>query len=178
MRYTTITAQNAAGTALTSSTTETVIPTAAQCQGSRTIPANFLKVGNQIRVRARGIYSTPTGSDTINMRARYGGTGGVQLAATGAVDPGLASTAFGWDIDVVLTVRSIGASGTVVAAGGFHVRQDNATNGTNNWFPMGANTTITIDTTVATTIDLTAQWSASLATLTITCSQYTVEVIA
>lgn len=172
-----VTVQNVAGTALTNTTTETVIPTAAQCQGNRTIPANFLKVGSQIRVVARGIYTTPTGADTINMRVRYGGTGGTQLAATGAVDPNTAAvTDVRWDLDVVMTVRSTGATGTLVANGFFKV-VSSGTAGTVRWWEMGGNTTVTFDTTTATAIDLTAQWGTAATTFSITCTEFSVEVV-
>jgi len=171
-----VTVQTVAGTAYSNSTTETILPTAAQCQGSRTIPANFLKVGTQIRVRARGIMSFPSTGDTIAWRIRWGGTGGTQLAISTADPSSGVGTTRGWDIDVVLTVRSTGATGTVIANGTFTIRSEDATAGLIRFYTFGDNATVTFNTTTANTVDLTAAWSVASTSLTVTCTQFSVEV--
>lgn len=59
--------QTAAGTALTNSTTETVL-------GSYSIPASTIKLGTVMRVRYQVIASTTTGATTLIVRLRLGPT--------------------------------------------------------------------------------------------------------
>lgn len=57
----------AAGTALTNSTTETVL-------GSCTIPANTIKAGTVVQIRYQGIVTADNGATTLTVRLRIGAT--------------------------------------------------------------------------------------------------------
>lgn len=80
--------------------------------GTYTIPANSLRVGDTFRVRANGTAST--GGDTLTLRVRLGGVSGSILIVSAAPT---AVTNDDWQIDVVFTVRTVSATGTVIAGG-------------------------------------------------------------
>lgn len=137
----------AASTAVTTTTTETLF------SKSLTIPANTLQPGDVIRVRAQAIATATNSTDTLTLKLYVGGLTGTAVANTGAVD--VANSDIGYfDFDVV--IRTIGASGTLVAAG---------------VLGLGASGTITakaaflasttIDTTAAQVVGVGATWSTN-----------------
>lgn len=76
-----------------------------------TIPANTLKAGDVVRIRAQVIATATNSTDTLALKAFLGTT---EVAAVAAVD--VANGDIGViDLDVV--IRTIGAGGTCVAAG-------------------------------------------------------------
>jgi hypothetical protein len=99
------------GTALTNSTTATsILPAAAKF----TMPANYLKVGDVIRVRASGRISTVvTTPGTLTLDIRSGSStvifngGAMNLNVT-------AQTNASWWYDAYLTVRAVGTSANVL----------------------------------------------------------------
>lgn len=102
-----LSANPAASTAITGAT-ET---SAAFSTASVTIPANYLRVGSVVRIRAQGICTATTGSETHIFEVKLGS---VTLAATGNIDP---ATNDVFDAEFDFVVRAIGASGTVVGSG-------------------------------------------------------------
>ena len=101
----------AAGTALTNNTTPTNLGVAP------TIPANVLKVGDRIKVRAQVIATATNSTDTLNVKFQLTPAvsgSAVDCAVTGAVDVANNDIAY---IDFELTVRTIGATGTMVGTG-------------------------------------------------------------
>lgn len=76
-----------------------------------TLPANTLKVGTKVRMRAVGHHTATTGSETLLFTVRAGTTA---LAVTGNIDP-VANDM--WEIDFEFDVRAIGSSGQVVGMG-------------------------------------------------------------
>ncbi len=99
------------GSAIANTTTETAIFTAP------TIPANYMKDGRTLLLRARGQYST-TGTPSLTFRVRWGAAvSGTLIATSGAITGGSGVTAAMWEVEVLMTVRSNGASGTVMALG-------------------------------------------------------------
>jgi len=78
-----------------------------------TLPANFLKAGMTIRIKVFGVMSSSTTAVSQRVRCRYGGVSGTILADTGAVTVvnSLANALV--VIDIVITVLSVGANGTV-----------------------------------------------------------------
>lgn len=86
---------------------ETVVMTA-------TIPADTLRVGDQIEIDARAEDTATTSTETSTARTRVGGVSGVIAAATAAVDTA--------DNDLAMLtgkawVEAIGASGSIIAQG-------------------------------------------------------------
>ena len=79
--------------------------------GSYTIPANFLKVGDVVRIRAKAFCSGQNGTDTHRVKAYIGATALADSTAL-ALDPN------DWVMfEIALTIRTIGASGTFIADG-------------------------------------------------------------
>jgi hypothetical protein len=79
--------------------------------GAYTIPANTLKVGTVVKVRARGLYTAATGAETHVLGVAVAGTA---IASSGAIDPA-ANDLF--DIEFVFTCRAVGGSGTITGSG-------------------------------------------------------------
>lgn len=136
----------AASTAVTNTTTET------KFDKSVTLPANTLKVGDVIKVRAQVIATSTNSTDTLDIQLRLNTT---DVIATGAVDVANNDIAI---IDFELVIRTVGASGTYVGAG---------------YVSLGAAGTVTakaqfkastaIDTTAAQEVNVSATWSVASA---------------
>lgn len=159
-------------TAVASTTTETALFAAP------TIPANYLQDGRTLRIRAIGKYST-TATPTMIFGLRYGtATGGVLLCKTAACTTPSGVTNAMWDLDVLLTVRSNGATGTVMSNGTARVFAGVAgtvasATGEGLVTPMTNGGVITpaaatCDLTADTALTITLTWSASSASNTAT----------
>jgi hypothetical protein len=135
----------AASTALTNTTAETVFS-----NGTVTFPANSLKAGDVIRVRAQAIATATNSTDTLNLKLYIGAT---LIAQTGALD--VVNNDIGM-FDVELVIRTAGATGTFVAEGFAYI----GTPGTANFKPVFLGST-TIDTTAAQAITLSGTWSVA-----------------
>jgi hypothetical protein len=127
-------ANTAAATAITGAT-----ETDAMFDKSISIPANTLKAGSVIRVRAQGIHTATTGAETHTIALKLGSTA---LVSHAAVDPAT-NDVFVFDFAVV--VRTAGASGTMVGAG-FSLATGAAATGT---MKAAALASTAVDTTAA-----------------------------
>ena len=136
----------AASSAVTNTTTETNFDT------NFTIPANTLKAGDVLRVRAQAIATATNSTDTLNLKLKLGSTA---VLATGAVD--VANNDVGY-IEADVVIRTIGASGTLVATGVTALGVE----GTVTAKP-GKLASTTIDTTAATACAISATWSVASA---------------
>lgn len=158
--------------AVASTAAETTLVDSTSAIGTNTFAANYLQVGKSIRLRASGVYGT-TGSPTLQLRLRWGAAGsGTVLLDTGAQTV-TGATARTWAIDVILTART-----TASLMGQGHVRL-NTTSAILSalWeFSTGSAGVASLATT-ATALTLSAQWSASSASNTITCTNMTMEVV-
>lgn len=174
----TITWATASGTAIASTSTETII------FPNVTIPANYMQDGRTLRIRAFGQYSN-TATPTLTFWLRWGGVSGTVLCTTAAVTTPSGVTAATWDIDIILTTRSNGSSGTIMANGTATVHAAVAptvasATGNAATTPMtaGGVTTpaaVTVDLTADTALSITAKWSASSSSNTLTGLNYTIE---
>lgn len=156
------------GSALASSTTLTDISPAPQL----TLPANYLYVGQVLRVHAYGRYST-TGTPTLLLGVYYGGVAGTAIATTGTIITPSGVTNQTFCLEMTIVCRSVGSSGTVIGIG--KTFGQNAATNSVNMIPATAPSTATIDTTSAKAITLGAQWGTSSASNTITCHVFEVE---
>ena len=154
-----------ASSSLASSTSETTILAAGD--GSLTIPANSLSVGKSILVKGGGTISC-TATPTLTLRFKFGGSNVIaQNLTPSAIDTGgdtenycdTADKIFSFD--VVCTVRSVGASGSVICSGG--KSQIFSNNKAGGLVSMGSGSPVTINTTAAITLNFTGQWDASSA---------------
>ncbi len=95
----------AAGTALTASSTETLL-------GSYSIPADTLKAGTVVKVRFQGICTGANSSDTLLIKLYIGGLAGTAILTGTATDATANDTFQG---EALIQIRTAGASGTLVA---------------------------------------------------------------
>lgn len=175
----------AAGTAIATSTTETIL------FPNVTIPANYMQDGRCLRLRAYGAYGT-TATPTLTFAIRWGGVAGTVLAKSGALvttsgTGGGASMTALWTFEALLQVRSNGATGTVMTNGEvtlFTSTVGTAGTVTNYGMPVilasgstGGTTpvAVTADLTADTALSFTATWGTSNAANSIQGLQYTIE---
>ena len=144
------------------STSEFVFP------NTYTIPANNCVPGRVYRVTARGTYSAPALPPNVTVRLK---ADTITLAATGAV--GLSSVSDRqWSLNADVICQTTGATGTVEAAGTY-IRSTGVNAA--NMSEMVNTAAITIDTTVAQTLQMSVQWGGGGGTSTQTLRQFTVE---
>lgn len=135
--------QTAAGTALTNSTTETVLSTF-------TAPANLFAAGDRIRIFAQGIATATNSTDTLKAKLYIGSTA---ICDTGALD--VANNDI-YIIEAECVIRTAGANGTIVGAGYGFI----GTPGTANTKPFNLASTA-IDTTASQVISVKGTWSVA-----------------
>lgn len=153
------------GSALTNSTTATSILPG---QAKYTLPANFIDaIGKVFRVRAHGRISTVvTTPGTLTLDVRFGAVivanGGAMTLSTSA------KTNVAWELDWLLTARSIGAStsATLMHQGRFTSEAAGATTVAGEakciMLPQSAPAVGTgFDSTAASVVDLFATWSVA-----------------
>lgn len=115
---------------------------------SYSIPANTLRVGSTIRIRAVAVVGS-VNSGTITLRLRIGGVGGTSITTTGAVTLAAGSGVLTAD----LVVLSTGATGSIVG-GGIGIFDNDAYN-------AAGFAATTIDTTAAQSIVATTHFSVA-----------------
>jgi len=160
-----------AGSALASSATLTDISPAPQL----VFPANYLYVGQRLRLVGHGIFST-TGTPTLLIGGYYGGVAGTLLAAITATATGNNAASWPWRIELDIYVRSTGSSGTVWCNGWVDLGTALATV---SHVPVPSTQTqpVTVNTTTANALTVGAQWGTSSASNTITCEDAYVEAL-
>jgi len=131
------------------------------------IPKGSLKAGDKLRIKARAYVQDDHSTDTLILSLRIDGT---DIIVTPTVNVATADVGY---IEAEVTIRTIGASGTMVAGGNV---------------ALGVEATVTakpfllastaIDTTTADlTVDVTAKWSASDATNIVYLDDLSVELL-
>ncbi len=168
------------GAAVANTTTETIL------FPNVTIPANYLQDGRSLRIRAIGQHST-LGSGTVSVlfTLRWGGVSGTVLCKSAAITQLISLTAALWDLDIMLTTRSNGSSGTIMANGIARVYGATApTIGSATGAPAIAPLTnggqitpavATVDLTSDTALSLTVTHGAASTSNTVTGLQYYLE---
>jgi len=122
--------------------------------GTRTLPANFWKVGKAVRIKLQGWLTTDAAPGTGTLVVKFGSTT-YRSATTFTLDANCTKVFCSLDIEVVC--ESVGATGTINGAGSFlHAA---ATAGAMQDEPFSAAAAVTIDTTASMLIDV--LWSAS-----------------
>lgn len=139
---------------VTNSTTETsVIGTG---DGTLTLPVNTLIAGRVIRITVSGIFSDDAVTPgTVTVAAKLGAT---TVATTGAQTPAAGVANGGWKAVIIISCRTAGSSGTVMAHGSFE-NQGSAL-AENNWWMLNTGTT-TINTEATQAIDVTWDWGTA-----------------
>ncbi len=129
-----------------------------------TIPANTLTVGTSYRLKAFGHYTTSGTPGTFALSIVMGST-----LVTNTLTPTKNVTKNGWTIDALLTVRSIGAAGTIVV-GAFASMDDGITK--NTAAVSSTSTPAVIDTTASIDLKIALKMSVASATNAMTLVQY------
>lgn len=160
------------GTAIASTTTETII------FPDVTIPANFMQDGQCLELKAAGKLST-TGTPTITFAIRWGGVAGTLLATTEAITNASGAANVGWWLEAVIQTRANGATGTLFVMGKVIVNLTASTVVVGVFGVSGfdAPAGVTADLSIDKALSLTADWSASSASNTLTGHIYTVKSI-
>ena len=177
----------ASGTAIATSTTETII------FPNITVPANYMSDGRVLRLKAYGAYGT-TATPTLIFSIRWGGVAGTVLAksstvtTTSAVGGGASMTAM-WVLEAHIQVRANGSSGSLFTDGVATLFTSTAaTAGTvaNYGLPVpivsgstGGTTpvAVTADLTADTALSVTATWGTSNAANSIQGNIYVLEAL-
>lgn len=161
----------ASGTAIASSTTETIL------FPNVTIPANYMQDGRLLRLTCFGGYGT-TATPTLIFTLRWGGVAGTVMAKsstvtlTSGVGGGASMTAL-WRLEIIIQVRTNGSTGTVMSNGRAVLHTSTAaTAGTVTNYGMeipivsgstGGTTpaVATLDLTADTALSITALWGTN-----------------
>jgi len=177
----------AVGSAYASSTSVTVVSTAAS---AGFLPANFFLpsfgIAKGLLVKAFGVLGT-TGTPNLTMGVvansvqgsapanLTAGTSGV-LATTGTLAQGSGVTNVPWDLEVLLSCGTVGSSGSILAMGMFRVYNTATTINVARCSSSTANpnTGATLSTQSAWYIELAALWGTNSASNTLTLYGYTV----
>lgn len=138
----------AASTAVTNTTDETLFDT------NVSLPPDTLRVGSVVRIRAQGIATATNSTDTLTIVLYIGGLAGTALVSLPATDVADNDT---WLIDCTVTIRTQGASGTLVATGTYTAPGAAGTPTVRHAFVAST----AIDTTVAQVIGCGADWSVA-----------------
>lgn len=149
---------------IANTTTETTL--LGSGSGTSTLPASLLAIGKSLRLRLSGVLSTDASAGTLTIRAKLGST---SIAASTAVTPSNSLSNVAWILDVDLTCRTIGASGTVFGQGMMQIADS-----TGRVIGLAATAAVTVDTTSSLAVNVTAQWGTASASNTITCSNATI----
>lgn len=142
--------------------------------GTLTLPANFFVAGKTVRLWAYGVYSTDAVAADLQLRIKLGST---VIGDTGVQTPANGITDRYWTMRGVITCRTTGATGTVMAQATFEHLATSVSTGTLTWWEMSNTAATVIDTTAAQILDFTAEWSAADVDNSIQCTNFTVEVI-
>jgi hypothetical protein len=148
-------AQTANSTLITNTTTETSLINGGV--GSLSIPANTFKVGDSFRAVFGGVMNAQN-NQTIRIRVVVGG---VVLLDSLAQNLGSSVVNDVWSLNIDFTIRSIGGLGvaSIVTLGSFHYTKTN--NASVQGFGFNTVNNTTFDTTIPTTLDVTAKWGAA-----------------
>ena len=127
--------------------------------GTLTVPANGFQVGDSFRAVFGGVVNA-NNNQTIRIRVK---AGAVILLDSLAQNLGSGVINDVWSLNVDFTIRSLGGPGvaSIVTLGSFHYTK--TSNASVQGFGFNVVNNTTFDTTISTTLDVTAQWGAASA---------------
>lgn len=136
------------------------------------LPAGILALNRGLRITARGVHSTDAVVPTnLTLAFKFGTT---VLATTGAQASAVGLANRGWGVDLVLGCITTGATGTVEVQG-FATLATAALTAV-QW-DMENTATVTIDTTIANTMQMEATWSVADTDNTITMRTFMISIL-
>jgi hypothetical protein len=147
------------------------------------IPAYYMAPGRTLRIWAMGVVSSVvTTPGTGVWSVRWGGVGGVLLCKSGAQNfHTTAQTNVGWNLWVLVTCRTAGATGTFMSAGElncFNVLDTTSANlkpAVMGSAGTASNAQVTVDTTAAKLLSVT--FTQTVTTGSMTCQQRVIEAL-
>jgi hypothetical protein len=134
---------------VTNTTTETTVTSTGV--GTLTLPANFFVAGKTIQIAGFGIVSSAS-NPNMRIRVKLGST---TILDTGNVPSGNVTNA-SFIVDGIITCRTTGSSGTLMAQGYYEEVHGSGAKGS-----MANTTTTTINTTTSQALTITAQWDSA-----------------
>lgn len=147
------------------------------------LDANMLKLGSKLELEAYGEFST-TVTPTLQIMFLYGvaagavASGGVTLAASGAITTASGAAAFMWHAKWIGIVTAVGTAGSIDGSGILDLGTSLTAAPAASPMPITAAARIvTIDTTAAKTLGVGAAWGTSSASNSITVAQFTAKII-
>lgn len=149
-------AQTGNSTPITNTTTETTLLDGGI--GTLSVPANGFKVGDSFRADLGGNITT-TNNHTIRILVK---SGLVVLADSGIQTlPNILNAV--WSLSINFTIRALGGAGvgSIVTLGNF--LNIKSSNGTSEGFAFNTVNSTSFNTTIANTLDITAQWGQTSA---------------
>jgi len=157
--------QTAAGAAVVNTTVQTTLLNGGV--GTLTVPANGFQVGDSFVVNMGGRLSA-NNNEGLTIRIKSGST---ILASTGTIVMA-GATNRSWVLQATFVIRSIGAAGVAaIYTNGFFEYLKNASQNLEFFNASSLNNT-TFDTTIANTLDITAEWSVASPTNSITTQNF------
>lgn len=154
-----------AGNTVASTSSETAFAS------SKTFAGGSLAAGNVIRVTMYGVYGTALIAPTLRGKLKLGST---TLLDTGALTTVAGVANAGWSAFALLVVTAVGTGGTVEAQG-FAQFATAATTGLSVNISNAA--AVSVDFSVSQAMTMTAQWSASSASNTISLREALIELV-
>jgi hypothetical protein len=148
---------------VTNTTTETTLVTLA-------LPTGSLRAGSTYRINVMGSCSTVSTSGTLTFRPYLGTNAAAQTPQMAS--QGTGSAAGGFFLEMYVTVRTTGSSGTFIAHGRGEIELSAARVNLTN---TSLATAVVNTTTASPVIKLTAQWATASASNTLSVSVATIE---
>ena len=139
--------------------------------GMLNLPANFLKIGRNLRITGTGYFSCTASTPTLRLQIKLGA---VIIADTTAITMPVADSNKAFAFDVNASVRSTGAAGTILANGTMTRMATTLAVVPMNVLSGGVPTTSTVNTTTSQLFTITATWSAADPSNTITLTNLVV----
>jgi hypothetical protein len=124
--------------------------------GSLTFPANTFASFRAIQFNIAGIISSAGGSNEITLRVMLGPTANIVICTSPGNDID-SNTNVPFNLTGILTIRTTGATGTIVGSAGLIL---NNNGGDNVYTGTTTTTTASLNTTVANTMDVQLKYSA------------------
>jgi hypothetical protein len=138
---------------VTNTVVETTMVNTTSSKGSLVFPANNLLLNDYFRIKLTGKYTTGSTPNPLSVRLKLGT---VVLTLTNLLLP-VSQTNDSWTAEYNLRVNSIGVTGNMFQDSEF--RFDNGTS--SDVVQRQTILSVTIDTTISNTFDLTAQWTTA-----------------
>lgn len=168
--------QTASVTVIDTTTTETTLLSvvgSTTLSGGTTAGNRSLEIGRTIRITACGLITTSATPEPFNLRVKYGST---VLCATGDITPAINLTNRLWWLDAIVTVRSVGAAGTVFSQGKLLIY---TTAAATTPYELVTTAVVSINTETDSALDVTIDYTNTIAgtNTTVVCTNALFEVL-